>query len=734
MRDLIAASVTLALLLGTGAVGAAEDAQGPETEAQATAGATASPDEQALEFTFEPVEGRSFESWIEVGRAPGSDGYMTRLRVLDGRLLAAGRWMPAGEAFERSNRAWFSDDGWTWTATTLPGASPQVNDLEVRPDGSMAIAVGYSADDWTGAIWVTSDGVEWQAARPPSKGEVDAVAVSDEVVAVSAGYRLWTTTDLDEWRRVKGPGTVSGVAYGPGGFLATEGGGQDLISETAVWHSADGIEWAKVKLPKALRNASVGVSVFPFDEEWLLVPDKRGLMYRSTDGRRWRQVPRPPGLTEGYVVWMLDLGEAVQAEGHLFRRRNPGSGVWTFVPGEPVAKPKSAPEGFIRTDAPVAWDDGYLGVGSMEGEGPDTTVLTLWRREVSGPEQAAGDPWPSTVLPDAQDVAAAHDRFVVVGTTDQREPRATSWSSTDGLEWIQAPASSELEGATMSRVIGTDDGFVAMGSDEQGRIVAWHSPDGLSWERGELERAGRKRMDGYVIDVVDGPAGLLALGIFIGEDDGGHRLWRSADGRTWTALDGPDEIIPDLGVVPGIELSFSLIAVPDGYWLVGRGGGQGDVSVVWRSEDGSSWKRLKRLSWLVDAAASEDGTVAAISGTDIRATDDLRAWRNVWTFPKVDVYLCAFCDIDWDGTRFVTAGTVAWERCPGGGRCPLHHWLTSTDGRTWTASSGPDGEPGPDRDFLVTTASLADRTVALGWSADDEPVVWLADAPPAEDA
>lgn len=36
--------------------------------------------------------------------------------------------------------------------------------------------------------------------------------------------------------------------------------------------------------------------------------------------------------------------------------------------------------------------------------------------------------------------------------------------------------------------------------------------------------------------------------------------------------------------------------------------------------------------------------------------------------------------------------------------------------------------------YLVTTASLTDRTVALGWSADDEPVVWLADAPPAEDA
>ena len=178
-------------------------------------------------------------------------------------------------------------------------------------------------------------------------------------------------------------------------------------------------------------------------------------------------------------------------------------------------------------------------------------------------------------------------------------------------------------------------------------------------------------MDRVGVDVVDGPAGLLALEVFIGEDGGAHRLWRSADGRTWTALDGPDEIIPGLGIVPGIELSFSLIAVPDGYWLVGRGGGQGDVSVVWRSDDGDSWSRLKRLSWLVDAAASGDGTVAAISSTDIRVSDDLRTWRSVWTFPKVDTYGCAFCGIGWDGTRFVTAGTVSWQRCPGGGKCRL---------------------------------------------------------------
>ena len=157
-------------------------------------------------------------------------------------------------------------------------------------------------------------------------------------------------------------------------------------------------------------------------------------------------------------------------------------------------------------------------------------------------------------------------------------------------------------------------------------------------------------MHGQLVGMADGPGGLVALGTLYGQDSGGHRLWRSPDGRTWSAVAGPDEIIPGLGIVPGIELFFSLASVPDGYWIMGRGGGVGDVSAVWRSGDGRSWEPLEGMAWLVDAAANDDGTVAAISSVDIRASGDLGTWEKVWAYPKAKVYQGEPDSIGWDGT------------------------------------------------------------------------------------
>ena len=344
------------------------------------------------------------------------------------------------------------------------------------------------------------------------------------------------------------------------------------------------------------------------------------------------------------------------------------------------------------------------------------------------PEPSAGedasDGWPSTELNGARAIAANDDRFVVVGGGDDGTRRAEVWTSTDGLDWTKAPVSRALDGADMSHVIEVDDGFVAMGTGPKGRIVAWHSPDGLTWERSKVERAGKKRMDGQVVGVTDGPGGLVALGIFIGQDRGAHRLWHSTDGQIWSAVDGPDEIIPGLGVVPGIELFFSLASVPDGYWLVGRGGGVGGVSAVWRSRDGRSWKPLKEMTWLVDAAVNEDGTIAAISSKDIRVTDDLENWERVWRYPKANVYQGEPSSIDWDGTRFVAAG--AFRREKKRPHRPLELWVASTDGYSWVKSNGPDGEPGPDPGtLLLGTASLDAKTVALGWTAKGTIVAWL---------
>ena len=392
-RSLVAAlTASVVIALGTAASAADEPELGEPTT-----------------FTLGPPVERSFGGWTEVARAADT-GWLGQVSIVDGTLVSYGPpFAPGGES-DVGDVTWYSRDGTTWTGLPLVGETPQVTDMTARPDGSMAIAVGYTLPRGggdrgpAGAVWTTTDGVEWNAAAAPPVPEVDAVAASDQIVAVAAGGRLWTTTDLQDWTRVKGPRPV-GIAYGPGGFLTSEGGGQDRLSATAVWHSADGADWTKVKLPKPIRKAKVGVSTLPLDETWVLLPDAPKLMYISADGQRWRKAPRPPGMTQGYVWWMVDVGEGVQAVGWLPDRKRQPNGLWTFVPGESVDKAKTISGGFVGHV--VAWDGETIGYGRMRGEG-DAWITHMWRWDPE-PAVTTGDaseaPQGESPAPDATDIS-----------------------------------------------------------------------------------------------------------------------------------------------------------------------------------------------------------------------------------------------------------------------------------------------------------------------------------------
>jgi hypothetical protein len=92
-------------------------------------------------------------------------------------------------------------------------------------------------------------------------------------------------------------------------------------------------------------------------------------------------------MSEGYVWWMADVGEEVQAIGWLRDRKGQPNGLWTFVPGEPVAKAKAISGGFVGHVA--AWDGGLIGYGRMRGKG-DTWITHMWRWDPDAPA-AAGD-------------------------------------------------------------------------------------------------------------------------------------------------------------------------------------------------------------------------------------------------------------------------------------------------------------------------------------------------------
>ena len=148
------------------------------------------------------------------------------------------------------------------------------------------------------------------------------------------------------------------------------------------------------------------------------------------------------------------------------------------------------------------------GIAQDESPGVEASASPPPAATESAPESAATELTGLEVWDGA--IAAGHGRFVVVGETgDGRAKRAAVWTSTDGLEWSPLPSAPELKGARMTAATAFDGGFAAVGSElrqKSGktgkRIAVWHSPDGLTWQRAEVDRPGSRNPEAWAQDVV----------------------------------------------------------------------------------------------------------------------------------------------------------------------------------------------------------------------------------------
>lgn len=344
--------------------------------------------------------------------------------------------------------------------------------------------------------------------------------------------------------------------------------------------------------------------------------------------------------------------------------------------------------------------------------------------EVSAPaSQAHGpDAWPSTQLEGAHAIIAADGRFVAVGSDGSFPGRAHAWTSTDGVAWQPATVTSAPDGTVMTSVTATDTGFVALGtamSDPTGgpdRVAAWHSTDGQSWDRATVQRPARRGLGAGVRSVAAGPAGLLALATFFGQEAGPFRLYHSADGEAWAPVP-----------LPGANSATwsGVVAVPDGYLLVGSS--RRGRPATFRSSDGQTWQRVTTSPRLLDAAAGADGTIVGIDERRIWSTPDLVSWQEVPVGPGAadDAVTPALDFLAWDGTQFAVSG-ISHAGCPENvDECYQRSLLLSADGTTWTETAGPDGVPGPDPSMWIGGIASADgTTVVLGESGPGPVVAW----------
>ena len=247
-------------------------------------------------------------------------------------------------------------------------------------------------------------------------------------------------------------------------------------------------------------------------------------------------------------------------------------------------------------------------------------------------------------------------------------------------------------------------------------LLVTSSSDGLHWQG-----AGRLDLGGddagvIVTQVVEGPAGLLATG----EPPGcsihkaAVRMWRSADGTTWTPI--------DLEGVFGADSLPSVSGGSAGYIVLAASGSE---RAVWTSSDGASWrKRAVPLGGFNPQSVASFGGGFLLAGTtDVAPPDcggttgDAVAHRkgSAWSSLAGSPWASADLPNVLDGTETtmsvnrlndetVLAEEVATTKAAPNG--VVRDW-TSSDGLTWRQNDALTRSLG----YLLTDGT---RTVFVG--------------------
>jgi hypothetical protein len=304
--------------------------------------------------------------------------------------------------------------------------------------------------------------------------------------------------------------------------------------------------------------------------------------WTSDDGVHWARRQVEPVSLDGAADRLLGVARYADTAAAVGVTFNHNEGVarpsgWAARPGGPLREARANRELF---GGPAGLGVSGVGAGPLGlailglRNGSDNHLfIAVWR---SSDGQVWQPPRQDPALtarpaeaPAALGVAVGSNAIVVGGRTVQVDdpsdgviwtgvataPVAGSTAADPAapLRWQRVdPAAAGLGGAgsqEVDRVAWTGSGFVAAGlAGEQGklRLVSWTSRDGLTWSRGgQAPQAGVNRLTSLSAD----GSGLLAAGTA----GSTACLWRSRDGRAWTA----DPLPPDAARLPGLQGAFA---------------------------------------------------------------------------------------------------------------------------------------------------------------------------------
>ena len=234
---------------------------------------------------------------------------------------------------------------------------------------------------------------------------------------------------------------------------------------------------------------------------------------------------------------------------------------------------------------------------------------------------------PSDSVGHLDDVVAGPNGFLIVGTSDGRDPSSLVWHSADGRTWQDTDLSGARGGSGVFAADGA--GWAALTTEyPQGgewRVRVWTSTDGLHWTETQVE--GTPQL--HLFDAQEGTTLLMIRDdsyVLARDGGGGGRIfptvWVSTDrGATWTkhSVGGDydfvgyvlhDAVVADLGLV-----------------LAGRQDGRADTtgSFLHHSTDGMAWQHC----W----TNPHEFVAVERLGDSIVAYDSTTGDTYVWTAP-----------------------------------------------------------------------------------------------------
>jgi hypothetical protein len=239
-------------------------------------------------------------------------------------------------------------------------------------------------------------------------------------------------------------------------------------------------------------------------------------------------------------------------------------------------------------------------------------------------------------------------------SSDSPRPASlASTSSTDGLHW-SAPRPVDISGfpdrVDIAQVVQGPAGLVAVGRftpDTCGGppVIAglWHSTDGTTWQAVALPK---DMVRGHVETLDGGSAGYIATGKQADQKTAG--IWVSQNATTWRAAALPKPATGTLVVNGATSFAGGLVVAGAVLGPEGCGGASSIHPAVWWSANGSSWTReaLPGASATDDASLSihrlnDETVIAALQAGDTPdawISTDGRTWRAAATPTFTSVY------------------------------------------------------------------------------------------------